>query len=253
MAASAAQFERARAVLPPEVRVVELTTDDAWMRDIGPTFVVDGHGGRRGRRLDLQRVGRFRGRALRPVGPRRPGRPQGAARSSGPTATARPIVLEGGSIHVDGEGTLLTTEQCLLNPNRNPASAGPRSSSTCATTPAPRRSSGWATACYEDETDGHIDNLCCFVRPGRRRPHLDRRPRRSAARDLDRRPPPARGGGRRARPLARGAPAAPARPAAHDRRRSRRHRPRRRGQGPAAAGPGWPRATSTSTSPTTGW
>src|SRR4051794_36574855 len=46
MGVRAEQFAHARAVLPPEVRVVELTSDDAWMRDVGPTFVVDGRGER---------------------------------------------------------------------------------------------------------------------------------------------------------------------------------------------------------------
>src|SRR5512134_4125534 len=44
MGVSAAQFAHARAVLPPQVRVVELSSDDAWMRDVGPTFVVDDRG-----------------------------------------------------------------------------------------------------------------------------------------------------------------------------------------------------------------
>src|SRR4051794_7481326 len=48
MAVSDAQFENCRAMLSPEVRVVEVSTDDAWMRDTGPTFLVDGKGGRRG-------------------------------------------------------------------------------------------------------------------------------------------------------------------------------------------------------------
>src|SRR6201995_3830796 len=48
MAVSDGQFERARAALPDSVRVVEVATDDAWLRDTGPTFVVDGAGGRRG-------------------------------------------------------------------------------------------------------------------------------------------------------------------------------------------------------------
>src|SRR6476646_1634698 len=43
--ASDEQFERAREMLPPQVRVVELSTDDAWMRDIGPTFVTGPAGG----------------------------------------------------------------------------------------------------------------------------------------------------------------------------------------------------------------
>ena len=77
-----------------------------------------------------------------------------------------PLVLEGGSIHVDGEGTLLTTEECLLNPNRNPGLdraeiEGHLRDHTGADTII------WLGAgVHLDETDGHIDNLACFVRPG---------------------------------------------------------------------------------------
>ena len=78
-----------------------------------------------------------------------------------------PLVLEGGSIHVDGEGTVLTTEECLLNPNRNPSLTRERIEELpAARTWAPRRCSGSARAPFNDETDGHVDNICCFVRPG---------------------------------------------------------------------------------------
>jgi agmatine deiminase len=161
MAASPAQLERCRSLLPPAVQVVEVATDDAWARDTGPTFVVDGAGGRRGvdwrfnawggiyspwdrdeafaaRVLEIEEAERYRA----------------------------PLVLEGGSIQVDGEGTVLTTEECLLNPNRNPERS--------------RQEVEWALCEYlgaekvvwlgrgvcEDETDGHVDNLACFARPG---------------------------------------------------------------------------------------
>ena len=89
MAVSDGQFERARAALPDSVRVVELSTDDAWMRDTGPTFVVDGSGRAARRRLALQRLGRPRRRALLPLGPRRTRRRQGARGRGRPTATGR--------------------------------------------------------------------------------------------------------------------------------------------------------------------
>jgi len=75
-------------------------------------------------------------------------------------------VLEGGAIHVDGQGTLITTEECLLNPNRNPGMD--RSDIEAAL----RDYLGielviWlGQGVFNDETDGHVDNLCCFVRPG---------------------------------------------------------------------------------------
>ena len=165
MAASPAQFDRARAMLPPGVRVVELQTDDAWMRDIGPTFVVDERGRRRGVDWIFNAWGGFEGGLYAPwdQDDRAASRVCEIERADRYRA---PIVLEGGSIHVDGEGTLLTTEQCLLNRNRNPEL------SRAVIERELRAHTGASTiiwlgeGVYEDETDGHIDNLCCFVRPG---------------------------------------------------------------------------------------
>ncbi|HEY4779795.1 MAG TPA: agmatine deiminase [Solirubrobacterales bacterium] len=161
MAASAAQLERCRALLSPAVRVVEIETDDAWMRDIGPTFVVDGAGGRRGvdwrfnawggiycswdddelvaaRVLEIEGAERYRA----------------------------PLVLEGGSIHVDGEGTVLTTEECLLSPNRNPELSRERIERALLDYLGAEKVVWLGPGVYEDETDGHVDNLACFARPG---------------------------------------------------------------------------------------
>lgn len=68
MAVSASQIERARAMLPDSIRVVELPTDDAWMRDIGPTFAV-GDGECRRDRLAVQRLGWPRWRSVRVMAP----------------------------------------------------------------------------------------------------------------------------------------------------------------------------------------
>jgi agmatine deiminase len=165
MAASPAQFDRARAMLPPSVRVVELTTNDAWMRDIGPTFVVDHRGRRRGVDWIFNAWGGFEGGLYAPwdLDDRAAYRVCEVERADRYRA---PIVLEGGSIHVDGEGTLLTTEECLLNHNRNPELGRAEIerellAHTGATTII------WLGAgVHDDETDGHVDNLCCFVRPG---------------------------------------------------------------------------------------
>ncbi len=165
MAASAAQYERARSMLPPEVRVVEMSTDDAWMRDIGPTFVVDDRGVRRGVDWVFNAWGGLDGGlyspwALDDLAASKVCEVERADRYRAP------MVLEGGSIHVDGEGTLLTTEECLLNPNRNPGLARGEIEQHL------RDHTGTSTiiwlgaGVHDDETDGHIDNLACFVRPG---------------------------------------------------------------------------------------
>ena len=78
------------------------------------------------------------------------------------------IVLEGGSIEVNGEGALLTTEQCLLNPNRNPTlQRAPTSSACCATRSACAEILWLGDGIEGDDTDGHIDDLTRFVAPDR--------------------------------------------------------------------------------------
>ena len=76
-----------------------------------------------------------------------------------------PFVLEGGSIHVDGEGTVLSTEECLLNGTATRGSGASGSRPGCATISG-RTHDLARRGVFNDETDGHIDNLACFVRPG---------------------------------------------------------------------------------------
>jgi agmatine deiminase len=75
-------------------------------------------------------------------------------------------VLEGGSIHVDGEGTVLTTEECLLNPNRNPELSRDQVERALRDYLGAEKVVWLERGVYEDETDGHVDNLACFARPG---------------------------------------------------------------------------------------
>lgn len=120
MLVSAAQYANARAQLPGEVRVVEMSTDDAWCRDCGPTFLTNDKGAVRAVDWEFNAWGGLVDGCYFPW--------------ANDNAVARKIceiegvdsyhtpgfVLEGGSIHVDGEGTLLTTEMCLLSAGRNP-------------------------------------------------------------------------------------------------------------------------------------
>jgi agmatine deiminase len=164
MAASDAQFERCRAMLPSSVRVVEVSTDDAWMRDIGPTFVVDGAGGRRGVDWRFNAWGGHDGGLYHPWD-----RDERAARKvlevEGADRYRAPLVLEGGAIHVDGEGTVLTTEQCLLNPNRNPNLVREEIEQLLCGYLGAEKVLWLGSGVIEDETDGHVDNLACFARP----------------------------------------------------------------------------------------
>jgi agmatine deiminase len=165
MAVSEEQFERCRAILSPAVRVVELATDDAWMRDIGPTFVVDGEGGRRGVDWRFNAWGGLEGGLYSPWD-----RDELAAEKvleiEGADRYRAPIVLEGGSIHVDGEGTVITTEECVLNHNRNPALSREQIERAVLEHVGAEKMIWLGRGVYNDETDGHVDNLACFVRPG---------------------------------------------------------------------------------------
>jgi agmatine deiminase len=158
---SGAQLERARDMLPPAVRVVELATDDAWMRDIGPSFLTGPEPGLRGvdwrfnawggLYTDWQRDERAAERILEV---------EGAGRYRAP------LILEGGSIHVDGEGTVLTTEECLLNENRNPELSREQIEQALCEYLGATKVIWLGRGLPCDETDGHVDNLACFVRPG---------------------------------------------------------------------------------------
>jgi agmatine deiminase len=164
MCVSPAQYGFARHRLPSQIRVVELTSNDSWMRDVGPTFVNNGEtvravdwgfnawGGLIGglyfpwdqdelvaqKVAEIERVDRYKA----------------------------PLILEGGSIAVDGEGTVITTKQCLLNPNRNPELSQSEIETHLQNYLNVEKVIWLERGCLFDETDGHVDDLCCFVRPG---------------------------------------------------------------------------------------
>jgi agmatine deiminase len=165
MGVSAQQFAHARDVLPPEVRVVELSSDDAWMRDVGPTFVVDGRGERRAVDWIFNAWGGLQDGLYFPWDRD----DQVAAKVAEVECADRyraPLVLEGGSIHVDGEGTLLTTEECLLSPSRNPGMAREEIEGHLRDHLGIERVVWLGAGVFQDETNGHVDNLAAFTAPG---------------------------------------------------------------------------------------
>jgi len=165
MAVSDAQFESCRALLPPEVRVVEVSSDDAWMRDCGPTFVVDGAGRRRGVDWRFNAWGGTDGGLYFPWD--RDDRVAAKVLEvEGADRYRAPIVLEGGAIHVDGEGTVLATEECLLNPNRNPELSKEQIERALLDHLGAEKVVWLGAGVFNDETDGHVDNIACFARPG---------------------------------------------------------------------------------------
>ncbi len=162
MCANANDWLRARQLLPAHIRVVELASDDAWLRDQAPTFVVNDAGVVRGidwtfnawggmyadyehdkliaqKILEIERLPRY----------------------------ATDLVMEGGAFHVDGEGCCITTEECLLNPNRNPHLSKADIEAKLHEYLNVEKVIWLKEGVYmDDDTSGHVDNLCCFVRPG---------------------------------------------------------------------------------------
>jgi len=163
--ASAAQYENARERLPADVRVVEISSNDAWVRDTGPTCVVDTRGRVRGVDWVFNAWGGLDGGLYFPWD-----EDDRVARKileiEGIDRYRAPFVLEGGAIHVDGQGTAITTEECLLNPNRNPGLSREQVEQGLRDYLGIETVIWVERGVFNDETDGHVDNLCCFVRPG---------------------------------------------------------------------------------------
>jgi agmatine deiminase len=164
MCVSPAQLANARRLLPPEISLVEMSSNDAWMRDVGPTFVINGQGGVRGVDWQFNAWGGLQGGLYYPWDQDELVARKVLARV-GADRYAAPLVLEGGSIHVDGQGTCLTTEECLLNPNRNPQLSKAQIEEHLRQYLNVEKVIWLPRGVYNDETSGHVDNLACFVRP----------------------------------------------------------------------------------------
>ncbi|MFD9796924.1 agmatine/peptidylarginine deiminase [Streptomyces sp. NPDC059070] len=178
VARAVARFEPVTMVAPPgyaddvrahlgsdavDVTVVELPLDDSWFRDSAPLFVLDGDGRRAGVDFRFNAWGRKhhpydsddRVSAL-------------LLKHLGVERVASGMILEGGAITVDGEGTLITTEQCLLHPNRNPDMSRERIEAEL------RERLGVEKVIWlpyggllDTETDGHVDGVCAFAAPAK--------------------------------------------------------------------------------------
>ncbi|MDY0815981.1 agmatine deiminase family protein [Kitasatospora purpeofusca] len=163
MVAPPGHGDEARALCGPDLTVVELPLDDSWFRDSAPIFVLDEEGRRAGVDFRFNAWGRKH-------------HPWDADDRIGGLllehldvpAIRSGMVLEGGAITVDGEGTLITTEQCLLHPNRNPELGRQEIEAEL------RARLGvtkiiWLPygGALDTETDGHVDGVCAFAAPGK--------------------------------------------------------------------------------------
>lgn len=162
---SAAQYANARAMLPPQVRVLEMTLNDAWFRDTGPAWLLNDAGDVRGVDFRFNAYGGLQGGIYFPWD-RDDQIAQKILEVERADRYRAPFIAEMGGIQCDGEGTVLTTEQCLLNSNRN-AQLGKEEMTRQLQDYLGASKVIWLPrGCKFDETDGHIDDLACFVRPG---------------------------------------------------------------------------------------
>lgn len=168
VAAEEAAIESAREMLAdiPNVTIFSMESDDAWARDVAPTFVKNGAGKVRavnwefnawggsfdGLYQDWEKDNAFAQRI--------------ADRLGYDIYDATPFVLEGGSIHSDGEGTVLVTEACLLSGGRNPKMTKEEITEKLKEYLGAEKIIWLPRGIYQDETNEHVDNVCAFIRPG---------------------------------------------------------------------------------------
>lgn len=160
MIARPADAAAARRLLGGAATVVEWPIDDSWLRDSGPTFVGNAAGEIAGvdwrfnawgqKHTSFAADDKVAARVLQHTKARR---------------FTAPLVMEGGSFHSDGQGTILTTEQCLLHPNRNPSMSRGQIEQALKEHLGAQKVLWLAGDLRDDETDGHVDNIACFAAP----------------------------------------------------------------------------------------
>ena len=166
MLVSHGQYANCRARLPHHIRVVEMSSDDAWVRDSGATFLVNDKGEVRGVDWDFNAWGGLVDGLYFPWDKDDAVAGKLCQLEGVDCYRAEGFVLEGGSIHVDGEGTLLTTEMCLLSPGRNPDMSREEIEEKLRDYLGVEKILWLKDGVDPEETNGHIDDVACFIRPG---------------------------------------------------------------------------------------
>ena len=151
---------RAQALVSGKVVLERRQYGDIWLRDTGP-LVVSGQSGRSAWRFGFNGWG---GKYLMPgdedIG-------EALANDAGLPLKFSSMILEGGAVDGDGTGLAVTSEQCLLNPNRNPNMTKAEIEAELAETLSFERVLWLGDGLVNDHTDGHVDNLARFVAPNR--------------------------------------------------------------------------------------
>lgn len=161
MIAGSQWIAEARHLCGKQIELIGIEHDDSWMRDNGPTFVINNKNEIAGISWHFNAWGE---KYLPYINDAK------VASTLLATLNIREFkanfILEGGSIHVDGEGTLLTTEECLLNQNRNPQLSRAEIEEALKNYLGVKKIIWLKKGLFGDETDGHVDNVATFVRPG---------------------------------------------------------------------------------------
>lgn len=166
MCVSAAQYENAVDMLPDNVRVVEMSNDDSWMRDVGPTFVVNDSGDVRGVDWRFNAWGGLLDGLYFPWDQDDKVARKVCEIEEKSYYYLEEFILEGGSIHVDGEGTAIVTEACLLDESRNPDMSKEEIENVLKEYLNVDKVLWLPNGIYLDETNEHVDNIVHYCAPG---------------------------------------------------------------------------------------
>ena len=161
MIANPGDVDAARAACDPGIDILSMDIDDSWTRDTGPTFVVDSSGRTAG--IDWRFNGWggvFSDHALDAQMARN------IINNLNMRCFSADFVLEGGAIHVDGQGTLMAVRPCLLDPNRNPNMSLSELEGLLSRYLGVTKFIWLEHGLENDETAGHVDNVACFAAPG---------------------------------------------------------------------------------------
>lgn len=160
------QYENCKQMLGDSIQVVEMSNDDAWVRDSGPSFLINDKGNLRACDWKFNAWGGLFDGLYFPWDKDDRVASKICELSGADSYRTEDFVLEGGSFHVDGEGTVLTTEMCLLSEGRNPHLDKAGIEDMLKEYLNIEKVLWLKDGIDPDETTGHVDDVACYARPG---------------------------------------------------------------------------------------